>query len=416
MKTDQRTLVAAVLSALVGTLAAGPAAADQCILDDLIVDGSACIGVDCVCNSEVFGFDTLRLKENNLRITFIDTSTAASFPRGDWQLRANESTNGGANEFAIDWLGTTATSGSGVESTPFAIEGTAPNNALYVDDGGRVGFGTATPSVELHVIDGDTPTLRLQQDGSAGFTPQTWDVAGNETNFFVRDVTSGSALPFRIRPGAPSNAIFTDVDGDVGMGTSSPNNDLHVRKSDSTATLLELENVNATGRNTGVTMRNSTGNAYTFLVNAVGDFAISHGGTGVNEIVLDTSDNVTIENDLTVNGTIFGTVASSRGAKTAVEPVDPRRVLAKVAALPMAEWSYALGTAADRERHLGPMAEDFHAAFGLGRDAESISLVDYSGVALAAIQGLNQKLEERDAVIDELEARLAALEAALAGE
>ena len=56
---------------------AAPALADQVILDDLIVDGSACIGFDCV-NGESFGFDTLRLKENNLRIKFQDMFTPRS--------------------------------------------------------------------------------------------------------------------------------------------------------------------------------------------------------------------------------------------------------------------------------------------------------------------------------------------------
>ena len=70
---------------------------DQVILDDLIVDGSACIGFDCV-NGESFGFDTIRLKENNLRIKFQDTSVGA-FPSADWQLTANESANGGLSKF-----------------------------------------------------------------------------------------------------------------------------------------------------------------------------------------------------------------------------------------------------------------------------------------------------------------------------
>ena len=76
-------------------IATGPALSDEVITQDLIVDGSACIGQDCV-NGESFGFDTIRLKENNLRIKFDDTSVAASFPRTDWQLTANASANGRA--------------------------------------------------------------------------------------------------------------------------------------------------------------------------------------------------------------------------------------------------------------------------------------------------------------------------------
>jgi hypothetical protein len=99
---------------------------DFVINDDLIVDGSACIGFDCV-NGESFGFDTLRLKENNLRIKFDDTSVAASYPRNDWQLTANDSANGGASKFSIDDI-----SGN---RTPFTVEANARSHSLYVDDG-----------------------------------------------------------------------------------------------------------------------------------------------------------------------------------------------------------------------------------------------------------------------------------------
>jgi hypothetical protein len=195
------------------------AQADIVHADDVITQGSMCIGFDCI-NGESFGFDTLRLKENNLRIKFEDTSNSASFPAGDWQITVNDEANGGLNRFSIDDV-----SGG---RTPFTIEGSAPTNSLYVDDGGRVGLGTSIPVVELHVVDGDSPTLRLEQDGSSGFTAQTWDLAGNETNFFIRDVTSGSTLPFRIRPGAPTSSIDIAASGNVGFGTASPAEKLHV--------------------------------------------------------------------------------------------------------------------------------------------------------------------------------------------
>ena len=83
--------------------------------------------------------------------------------------------------------------------------------------------------------------------------------------------------------------------------------------------------------------------------------------------------------------------ASDRNLKQSFAPVDAQAVLDKVAALPVQTWSYK---AQPGQTHLGPMAQDFRAAFGLGADDVSIATVDESGVALAAIQGLNRKLEE----------------------
>jgi hypothetical protein len=177
---------------------------DQCFNDDVIVDGSLCTGFDCVCN-ENFGFDTIRLKENNLRVHFDDTSSTASFPRNDWRIRINDSANGGASYFAIE----DSTGGR----TPFLIEAGAPSDSIRIDSSGRIGIKNNNPVVELHVSDGDTPTLRLEQNGSSGFTPQTWDVAGNEAGFFVRDVTNGSKLSLRIQPNSPTESLFIRTTG-----------------------------------------------------------------------------------------------------------------------------------------------------------------------------------------------------------
>lgn len=129
---------------------------------------------------------------------------------------------------------------------------------------------------------------------------------------------------------------------------------------------------------------------------------------------------------LTTGGTWSN--ASSRALKTGFVDVDAADVLSRVLQLGISTWSYRVS---HEGRHMGPIAEDFHALFGLGGDDASISTVDASGVALAAIQGLNEKLEvERDALaarveaLDaenaalrdesaELRARLAAIEARL---
>jgi hypothetical protein len=109
-----------------------------------------------------------------------------------------------------------------------------------------------------------------------------------------------------------------------------------------------------------------------------------------------------------------GTVQSSsdRNVKEDFATVNPRQILAKVASLPVTEWNYKTDKGVE---HIGPMAQDFHAAFGLnGPDDKHISVVDEGGVALAAVQGLNQKLEEqakeKDAEIADLKTRLDALE------
>jgi hypothetical protein len=105
--------------------------------------------------------------------------------------------------------------------------------------------------------------------------------------------------------------------------------------------------------------------------------------------------------------------ASDRALKSAVVAVDARAVLDKVAALPVTEWSL---TSQPAVRHVGPMAQDFHAAFGLGSDDTTITTVDAQGIALAAIQGLNAKLEQqvtaKDAAIQALEVELAELRGA----
>ena len=259
------------------------ALADQVILDDLIVDGSVCAGMDCI-NGESFGFDTLRLKENNLRIRAVDTSSTASFPSSDWQITFNDSSNGGQNKFSIDDI-----DGG---RTPFTIEAGAPSHSLYVDDGGKIGVGTSTPVVNIHNKTGNTPTLRLEQDGSSGFTPQVWDMAGNEANFFIRDATNGSTLPFRLFPGAPSDALVIEASGQIGLGTTSPGAELEIKK----AGRIELYLNNTVDENWRITSR---GTGFEFGVVNTTDGAVSVG----KKMNLTPAGNLEVEGVFISNGT-----------------------------------------------------------------------------------------------------------------
>ena len=127
-----------------------------------------------------------------------------------------------------------------------------------------------------------------------------------------------------------------------------------------------------------------------------------------------TSDDVYIGRDLEVQQTVYAatfTVESDRNAKKEFARVDPEEVLKKVAAMPITTWQFKEEHDDDEVRHIGPMAQDFFAAFNVGRDNKHISTVDADGVALAAIKGLNQKLETENA---KLRAAVAAMEARLA--
>jgi hypothetical protein len=376
-------------------------AKDVVTADDAIIQGSACIGLDCVVN-ESFGFDTIRLKENNTRIKFDDTSTGTGFPNHDWQLTANDSASGGANKFSIEDI-TAAT-------VPVTVTGSAPTNSIFVDSTGRVGFRTSTPVLDLHVATSNTPAMRLEQNNSGGFTAQTWDIAGNEANFFVRDVTGGSRLPFRIRPGAPTSSIDINASGDVGVGTASPSASLHVSRSTGAALEgIELTNNNEARisiQNTGLSAR------YLMAVNntSPGLFFISRDGGGGTIVEVNQRLDASGVASVKVNGSVQATnvtFTSSRELKEGFAPLDPREILTKVASLPISKWHFKEGSPVD---HIGPMAEDFHAAFGLNSDAKTISMTDTSGVALAAIQGLLQQVQDLQKQNADLAGRLQALE------
>jgi trimeric autotransporter adhesin len=112
---------------------------------------------------------------------------------------------------------------------------------------------------------------------------------------------------------------------------------------------------------------------------------------------------------LTVNGVVVS--SSDRNLKAGFTPVDAKAILEKVAALPIQRWHFTNDASTP---HLGPVAQDFYAAFNAGADDKHIATVDADGVALAAIQGLNQKLTDelkrRDAENTALKSRLTALE------
>ena len=210
---------------------------------------------------------------------------------------------------------------------------------------------------------------------------------------------------------AQMQALVVAPDGNVGVGIASPTQPLHVARSDGSARVL-VQETNATpaqrelfalenAGNTRFSIRNTAvGVTWLFLNSAIGTFRISDvENPNTVELDLDQAGN------LTTSGTVNG--VSDRNAKTNFRSLDSQEVLNKVVALPITEWTYKHD---DGNKHIGPVSQDFHAAFGLGKDDLTIALTDMSGVALAAIQALNEKLAEKDMRIASLESKLSQLE------
>jgi hypothetical protein len=196
--------------------------------------------------------------------------------------------------------------------------------------------------------------------------------------------------------------------GNIGVGTSLPTAPLQVQGNQTgsfaNATVL-ISNTNSTA-NSGPALRvQSSGTGqYGALSVSANNLTGPIAGFGNASAWV-----ATIANDGTISATAFNST-SDRNAKANFAPVNPATMLAKVAALPISEWNFKTDTA--DHKHLGPMAQDFHAAFGLnGADDKHIAMVDENGVALAAIQGLNQRLNQKDAEIQILKEKAAEVDA-----
>jgi hypothetical protein len=228
------------------------------------------------------------------------------------------------------------------------------------------------------------------------------------------------------------------IAGDVGIGTANPNGTLHVY-STGNPTRLRLQSSGTPGFGWLEFVSNPLGDVNewrpgliksTDAGNFTGGLSFVVNGSGAAnkwqewEVMRIQNGRVGILNPLptamltvgaaTCDGVTWNNT-SDRNIKTNFAPVDAREILEKVVALSVQSWSYTNEVAT---RHVGPMAQDFYDIFNVGTDNKHIATVDTDGVALAAIQGLNQKVEaenrslrailqRKDAEIQELKEGLA---------
>jgi hypothetical protein len=273
------------------------------------------------------------------------------------------------------------------------------------------GTGLATPLVAQTDFYEDVAihdhTLSLTSD--PGPLSIKWTLDASYPSFAVRrsfevdgNPNTYVSTPFTILGGVDSLLV---LDGTrIGSGTKTPEASFHVVRSDGSAQIriednsprgLASRNLLRLLNGGGTTVRldnTASGQAWSFGSTLFGNFFFGSTAGLSAGLVLSPSG------DVTIGGTL--TQGSDRNSKQAIEPVDGAALLERVARLPLATWEYkdAAGV-----RHLGPMAQDFVAEFGLGADDKHIAPGDAAGVSLAAIQALKN---ENDA----LRARLAALE------
>jgi len=360
---------------------------DVVYADDLIVTGSQCLGFDCLTDgTENFGFDTLKLKENNLQIFFDDTSSTAGFPANDWRIITNDSASGGGNYFEVE--------DSSAAKVPFKIEAGARTSALYISSSGRIGLGTATPVLNLHILSGDTPAVRLDQDTSSGWTAQVWDLAGNESNFFIRDTTGGSKLPFRIQPGTPTNTITMKSDGNVGIGTWNPEASIDLERTGSNAVFKLQRTDGAAGK--------FSANTVNITMGSTSDHPVQFLANNIWRMKLMTDNRLLMSNgaSLTVGG--VWTDASSRELKENIQGLSAEEARAALLDLTPVKYNYR---ADETEKHVGFIAEDVPSLVATN-DRKGLSPMDIVAVLTKTVQEQQKTIESLDQKIIILEQML----------
>jgi trimeric autotransporter adhesin len=317
--------------------------------------------------------------------------------------------------------------------------GTVSNHKLnfFVNDGGasmtidtaqNVGIGTTTPAAKLEVNGG--VLVRQNLTFEAGGSPTLYTGVGNTEQNRYLNLINTAASPSA--SGLKAGGILVSDSYDV---ANPGKNELIVRGNTAIGlfdTSLARLSVSSGANVTAIYGKSETA-GYGVYGKTAGNTASSAGvygeAGGVSSYAGYFQGNTKVTEGLIV--TSFGTFGSrvvalefietsDRDAKTNFANVDARSVLTRVLSLPIQTWNFT--NQSESVRHIGPMAQDFYAAFNVGQDDKHISTIDAAGVAFAAIQGLGQKLEEevkrnraRDVEISELRQRLGNLENLLRG-
>lgn len=227
--------------------------------------------------------------------------------------------------------------------------------------------------------------------------------AEKSTNGNLSFLTATADNQFNVRA---SGGIRLRTATDLSTGCDITNGTLNCTTNSASNIIITAQSSSDIG--TWLNLKNSSAGGHTWSIISTG----SGNGEGTGNLLIGDGNNggkVILGNSLDVPSCSGCTVApSDRNLKTNFASVSGRSILERLAKIPITSWNYKSDAAG--QRHIGPMAQDFFAAFGVGGDDKHINLLDEGGVALVAIQGLNEEIKERDQQINQLRQRVTAQE------
>ncbi|WP_425098153.1 hypothetical protein [Tropicibacter sp. S64] len=294
-------------------------------------NGMVCAGNACTQADTAFGNIPLKLKGNDPRIAFEDTSTS-TFADRDWVM-------GPGGNPAIETFSVydAANDLNSTPKIPFSIMGGAPTNTLWLDSTGQVGIGTSLPQADLHVVTNDSPSLLLEQSGAFG--DQKWSMFGSEGGFFMQDGNTGNNF-LTVLPGVPSAALTLFPNGNLGVGASPASTALHVLRNNGDAQ-IRVENIapSPSASREMFSMRNNGGSYFTLANTVTGsEWYFVHEHATANRFII--SDQVadgpeftlTHDGDLTVPGKFISGATQLNVPDYVFGPDYPLRPLTEVQA------------------------------------------------------------------------------------
>ncbi len=335
---------------------------------------------------------------NGAGLTNLNLSTA-----GTWGITGNSGTTPGT-----EFLGTTDNQPlefkvNGVRALRLEPNAVSPNfiggyfdNRVSPGESGSTISGGGSQVINLFGIQQGPNTIDADFASIGGGdynrirTNADFSTIGGGNNNTIQDNASGSTIGGGIDNTIQSNASYATIPG--GRDNSATN-------------YAFAAGYRAKANHSGAFVWGDMSTFGDVASSAINEFTVRASG-GVRFF---SNSGVTAGVRLAPGDTAWSTL-SDRNAKKNFQPVDTRTVLEQLAAVPVLCWNYKWERD-DSVPHLGPVAQDFKAAFYPGRDDKTITTQEIDGVALAAIQGLNQKLEER---LAEKDKQLASLHRQLA--